>query len=632
MKKYLDEIREKVKEYLPPKVKVKSIEFEGPQLVIYVENPQELAEVDIVKKLAKDLRKRIIIRADPKSLKPPEEARQVIMQIVPEEAKISNIFFDEENGEVIIEAEKPGVVIGKQGSTFREIMRAVGWSPRVVRTPPIKSKIIENVRNYLLSVRDERGEILKKIGERIHRTPSIEEKWVRVTFLGGSREVGRSCYLLQTPESRILIDCGVNVSNLSSTPYLYVPEVQPLDAIDAVVITHAHLDHCGLVPLLYKFGYRGPIYMTPPTRDLMVLLQLDFLEVAGREGTNAPYSSNHIREALKHTITLDYGVVTDISPDVRLTFYNAGHILGSAIAHFHIGEGHYNIAFTGDFKFEKTRLFDRAATNFPRLEALVMEATYGGANDMQPSRKEAEEKLIEVINRTLDRGGKVLIPTFAVGRSQEVMIVLEEAMREKKIRETYVYLDGMIYEATAIHTAYPEYLNAQLRDLIFYHGINPFISENFVGVDSSSKREEVISDPSPSIIIATSGMLNGGPVMEYFRHLAENERNTIVFVGYQAEGTLGRKIQKGWKEVPFPVAGRREVVEVKMEVETVDGFSGHSDRKQLMNYLRYLNPKPDKVATVHGDEAKCIDLASSIYKTYRIETRAPMNLETIRFV
>ncbi|AIG97298.1 beta-CASP ribonuclease aCPSF1 [Archaeoglobus fulgidus] len=632
MTKYLDEIREKVKEYLPPKVRVKSIEFEGPQLVIYVENPQELAEVDIVKKLAKDLRKRIIIRADPKSLKPPEKARQIIMQIVPEDARISNIFFDEENGEVIIEAEKPGVVIGKQGSTFREIMRAVGWSPRVVRTPPIKSKIIDNIRNYLLSVREERSEILKRIGERIHRTSLIDEKWVRVTFLGGSREVGRSCYLLQTPESRILIDCGVNVSNLSSTPYLYVPEVQPLDALDAVVITHAHLDHCGLVPLLYKFGYRGPIYLTPPTRDLMVLLQLDFLEVAGREGTNPPYSSNLIREALKHTITLDYGVVTDISPDVRLTFYNAGHILGSAIAHFHIGEGHYNIAFTGDFKFEKTRLFDRAATNFPRLEALVMEATYGGANDFQPSRKEAEERLIEVINRTLDRGGKVLIPTFAVGRSQEVMIVLEEAMREKRLRETYVYLDGMIYEATAIHTAYPEYLNAQLRDLIFYHGINPFISENFVRVDSSSKREEVISDPSPSIIIATSGMLNGGPVMEYFRHLAEDERNTIVFVGYQAEGTLGRKIQKGWKEVPFPVDGRREVVEVKMEVETVDGFSGHSDRKQLMNYIRYLNSKPEKVATVHGDESKCIDLASSIYKTYRIETRAPMNLETIRFV
>jgi KH/beta-lactamase-domain protein len=632
--KKLKEIKEKVIKSLPPNIKVKDVEFEGPFLVIYVKNPQELAEVDIIKKLAKDLRKRIIIRPDPKSLKPPEEAKEIIKKIVPEDAQITNFYFDEENGEVIIEAEKPGVVIGKGGATFREIMKAVGWSPRVMRTPPIKSKTIENVRSYLMSVRDERKEILKRIGEKIHRTTIHEDRdrWVRVTFLGGSREVGRSCYLLQTPESKILIECGVNVSNIQQSPYLYIPEVQPLDSIDAVVITHAHLDHCGLVPILYKYGYKGPIYLTPPTRDLMVLLQLDFIEVAGREGTPIPYESQYIREALKHTITLDYGVVTDISPDVRLTFYNAGHILGSAIAHFHIGEGLYNIAFTGDFKFERTRLFDRAETNFPRLEALIMEATYGGSQDVQPTRKEAEEKLIAIVNETIKKGGKVLIPTFAVGRSQEVMVVLEEAIRNKKMEDIPVYLDGMIYEATAIHTAYPEYLNTSLRDLIFHHGINPFISENFVRVDSPSKRQEVIEDPSPSVILATSGMLNGGPVMEYFKALAPDEKNTIIFVGYQAEGTLGRRIQKGWREVPFPSNGRREVVKVNMRVETVDGFSGHSDRRQLMNYVRSLNPRPEKIITVHGDENKCIDLASSIYKTYRIETRAPMNLETIRFI
>ena len=634
MSSKLEELRKRVKSLIPKNVKVKNVDIEGPVVVIYVENPQEFAESgDIIKTLAKDLRKRITVRPDPKSLKPPEEAKEIIKKIVPPDANITNFFFDEENGEVIIEAEKPGIVIGKQGSTLREIMKAVGWSPKPVRTPPLKSKTIEDIRNYLLSVKEERRKILRRIGERIHRPCIHEDRWVRVTFLGGSREVGRSCYLLQTPNSKIMIDCGVNVSNVQASPYLYVPEVQPLHEIDAVVITHAHLDHCGLVPLLYRYGYDGPIYLTAPTRDLMVLLQKDFIEVSEREGNAVPYDSKFIREALKHTITLDYGVVTDISPEVRLTFYNAGHILGSAIAHFHIGEGLYNIAFTGDFKFERTRLFDRAATNFPRLEALVMEATYGGSEDFQPSRKEAEEQLIAVINETLKRGGKVLIPTFAVGRSQEVMIVLEEAIREKKIeREVTVYLDGMIHEATAIHTAYPEYLNSKLRDMIFHHGINPFISESFVNVDSSSKRDEVLNDPEPSVILATSGMLNGGPVMEYFRHLAEDERNTIVFVGYQAEGTLGRRIQKGWKEVPFSVNGRREVVKVNMRVETVDGFSGHSDRRQLMNYVKALSSKPEKVVTIHGEESKCVDLASSIYKAYRIETRAPYNLETIRFI
>ncbi len=627
----LKEIKEKVVRSLPKKVKVKDVEFEGPFLVVYVKNPQEITNADIVKKLAKDLRKRIIIRADPKSLKPKKEAEKIIREIVPEDAKITSIFFDDENCEVIIEAEKPGVVIGKGGATFRKILKETGWSPRVVRTPPLRSKTIESIRSYLLSVRDERKEILKRIGESINKPILHADKWVRVTFLGGAREVGRSCYLLQTPNSKILIECGINVSG-NQPPYLYVPEVQPLDSIDAVVITHAHLDHCGLVPILFKYGYKGPVYLTPPTRDLMVLLQLDFIEVASREGSTIPYESQWIRTALKHCITLDYGVVTDIAPDVRLTFYNAGHILGSAIAHFHIGEGLYNIAFTGDFKFERTRLFDKAETNFPRLEALIMEATYGGSQDFQPSRKEAEENLLRIVNETISKGGKVLIPAFAVGRSQEVMIVLEEAIREKKIEEVPVYIDGMIYEATAIHTAYPEYLNAHLRDLIFHQGINPFISESFVRVDSPSKRQEVIDSSEPCVIISTSGMLNGGPVMEYFRALAGDEKNTLIFVGYQAEGTLGRRIQKGWKEVPFTVDGRREVVKVNMRVETVDGFSGHSDRRQLMNYVKALSDRPEKVITVHGEESKCIDLASSIYKTYKMETRAPMNLETIRFV
>jgi KH/beta-lactamase-domain protein len=627
----LDEIKKKVRELVPSNIRIKDIEFEGPLLVVYIQNPQELAGIDIVKKLAKELRKRIVIRPDPKILKPKNEAKEIIMKIVPEEAKISSIEFDEENGEVIIEAEKPGVVIGRQGTTFREIMKETGWSPRVIRTPPIKSNVIESIRTYLTSVKEERQSELRKIGERIHRKILPDGNWVRVTFLGGCREVGRSCYLLQTRYSKVLIDCGVNVSNISETPYLYLPEVQPLDSLDAVVITHAHLDHCGLVPLLYKYNYRGPIYVTPPTRDLMVLLQLDFIEVAGRE-KEAIYSSAMVREALKHTITLNYGEVTDISPDLRLTFYNAGHILGSAIAHFHIGEGLYNIAFTGDFKFEKTRLFDKTVTNFPRLEALIMEATYGGVNDFQPSRTEAEQRLIEIINQTVEKGGKVLIPTFAVGRSQEVMVVLEEAIREKKLKEVPIYIDGMIYEATAIHTAYPEYLNSELRDMILYNGINPFISDSFVRVDSAEKRDSVINDPSPCVILSPSGMLNGGPVMEYFKHLAEDEKNTIVFVGYQAEGTLGRKVQKGWKEIPFPTNGRREVIDVKMRVETVDGFSGHSDRKQLLNYVKFLNPKPSKIVTVHGDEMKCVELASAIYKTYKIETRAPLNMETVRFL
>ncbi len=358
------------------------------------------------------------------------------------------------------------------------------------------------------------------------------------------------------------------------------------------------------------------------------MLQLDYLDVIHKEDRKVPYSSNEVKNYIKHSITLNYGSVTDIAPDVKLTFHNAGHILGSAIVHFHVGDGLYNIAFTGDFNYGKSRLFNPATSIFPRLEALFMESTYGGSNDMQPPRAEAEEKLYETISSVIMREGKVIIPAFAVGRSQEVMLALEEGMRREKIPRVKIYLDGMIREATAIHTTYPEYLNSDLRNQIFKEGMNPFLSEYFVAVDSPDLREKVING-GPCVVITTSGMMNGGPVMEYLSHLAADDRNALVFVGYQAEGTLGRRVQKGWREVPI---GRRDTIVINLEIITVDGFSGHSDRRQLMNFVGQVQPKPEKIFTIHGDENNTIDLASSLYKRYHIQTHSPMNLETYRMI
>ncbi len=275
-----------------------------------------------------------------------------------------------------------------------------------MRAPPIPSKTVSEIRNYLRKVQDERKEFLHKVGRRLMRQKVSDDSFLRVTALGGFREVGRSAALLMTRESKVLIDCGVAVSadDNGSTPYLNAPELQPLDSIDGVVVTHAHLDHCGLVPALFKYGYDGPVYCTAPTRDLMSLLQLDFIKVAVGEAKKPPYESSHMRETVMHCIPLKYGETTDISPDVRLTFQNAGHILGSAIAHFHVGDGLYNIAFTGDIKFEKSWLFNPAVNKFPRLETLVIESTYGGYHDMQPSRQEAANQLKEIVRATLGQG------------------------------------------------------------------------------------------------------------------------------------------------------------------------------------------------------------------------------------
>lgn len=629
----LEEIKETIIQRLPERVQVAKIEFEGPEVVIYTKNPEIITENgNLIRNLAKDIRKRIIIRSDRSVLMEPDAAIEAIHKIVPEEAKITNIAFDEVTCEVIIEARKPGLVIGKYGTTSREIVKTIGWAPQILRTPPIASDTIQRIRNTLRHNSKERKKILQDLGNRIHQDNKYDNDWARITSIGGFREVGRSCALLQTPNSRVLVDCGVNVAGIddkTSYPFLGVPEFV-LDDLDAVVITHAHLDHSGFVPYLYHYGYEGPIYCTTPTRDLMTLLQLDHLDIAHREGSPLPFNIKHVKKSIKHTITLDYGEVTDIAPDIRLTLHNAGHILGSAMAHMHIGDGQHNLVFTGDFKYERSRLLEPAVSRFPRIESLVMESTYGGREDVQPSRNSAAKEIMKTIFTTLKKGGKVLIPVFAVGRAQELMIVLEEYMREGLIDQVPIYIDGMIWEATAIHTARPEYLSKDLRDQIFHKGHNPFISEVFHKVSGMEERQEIV-DGKPAIILSTSGMLTGGNSVEYFKWLCEDERNSLVFVGYQSEGSLGRRIQKGWKEIPLKDSdGKTKVYNVKMHIKTIEGFSGHSDRRQLMEFVRRLNPKPEKILICHGDNYKTLDLASSIYRSYKIETKTPMNLETTR--
>lgn len=627
----IEDARSHIKKIVPEGVDVSGIEYEGPLVVVYTKDLDTFASNnDIVKQLAQGLRRRVAIRPDPSMLADPEEVERRIREIIPEEAEITDIYFDDDTGEVTIEAISPGIVIGKHGSVLNEIKMEVGWAPKVVRAPPLPSKTVSDIRNYLRQISDDRKVFLKKVGRKLARQRFEGENWVRMTALGGFREVGRSATLLSTRESKVLIDCGIDPGKDGGTPYFNAPEIQPLDNLDAVVITHAHMDHCALLPVLYKYGYDGPVYCTPPTRDLMSLMQLDGIKVSFGEGKKAPYESSHVREVVAHCIPLKYGETTDIAPDVRLTFQNAGHILGSAICHFHVGDGLHNVAFTGDMKFERTWLFNAAANRFPRLETLVIESTYGGHRDFQPSRADAVSNLNDICDRVLKRNGKILVPVFAVGRSQEVMLVLEELMRNGKLPTVPIYLDGMIWEATAIHTAYPEYLNSQLRTQIFQNGENPFLSPLFKRVETQEMRERICHDVEPCIVLSTSGMMNGGPVMEYLKAWGDEPNNCLVFVGYQAEGTLGSRILKGQTDLQIPERGKMINLKMRMDVEVAEGFSGHSDRKQLMSYIASLDPKPNRIIIGHGDEHKCSDLASSIYKKFNIETRAPMNLETIR--
>jgi len=626
-------IRDVILQNVPMEAEISRIEYEGPKVAIYAKKPEVLVDQGyIVTNIVGILRKRIVVRSDPSVRLSERETEQAIAKIVSPDAEITNTIFDPTVGEVIIEAKKPGLVIGKEGTSIQEIIKATKWRPRVLRSPPIPSKIIAHIRHYLYSESQERGRILRTVGERIFRPQIFKADDVMLTALGGFQEVGRSALFIQTKESRILLDCGINPGSndpLRAYPRLSI-ESFDLERLDAVVISHAHLDHCGFLPFLYKYGYDGPVYCSQPTACLMTLLQLDYLDVMRKEGKALPYDQKDIRATTLHTLPLTDETVTDIAPDARLTLHNAGHILGSSMVHLHFGEGLHNVVYTGDFKYGPTMLLEPAVTTFPRVETLIIESTYGAPDDIMPARRDSEQRLISIANATLEHGGKVLIPVPAVGRAQEILIVLDSYMKKGLLREAPIYIEGMVNEATAIHTAYPEYLARPIRDLILHQGINPFQSDYFVNVLDSSIRGEIM-DGGPSIIVATSGMLEGGPAVEYFKVLSSDAKNTLIFVSYQIEGTLGRRIQKDLRETPlFTNDGKLEVVKIGLNVETVQGFSGHSDRNQIVSYVKRISSKPEKVIVDHGEKSKCLSMMKFFGRTFGVDAYAPAILETLR--
>ncbi|MFA5173629.1 MAG: beta-CASP ribonuclease aCPSF1 [Candidatus Pacearchaeota archaeon] len=614
-----------------PKV-ISNASFEGANIVVYTEDLDFFRDNGgIIKELVNKFKKRIELRAETTVLKTQEETEKIIRAEIPSEADLTDILFDTQRSIVVIEAKRPGLVIGRNGLILKEIRDKSLWTPQVQRSPAIKSKITESIRAVLYANNNSRKKFLNSVGKKIYKewNPEKIEGWIRITMLGGGRQVGRSCLLLQTQNTKVLLDCGIDVAGRGKEkfPYLDVSEFK-INELDAIILSHAHLDHSGLVPYLFKMGYTGPVYMTAPTRDIAALLALDFIGVAYKQASAPLFSSTDIKEMVKHTICLDYNEVSDIAPDMRITFYNSGHALGSAMVHINIGNGAHNLLYTGDMKFQRTKLLERAIANFPRLETMIIESTYGSKNDVLPPRKDSEDELINNIKETIDKGGKVLIPELGLGRAQETMLVLEEAMRQNRLPKVPIYIDGMIWDINGIHTAYPDFLNANVRTEIFQDN-NPFVSDTFQRVGSPSERKQVI-EGGPCVVLATSGMLVGGASVEYFRHFATNPNNRMCFVCYQGVGSLGRQVQDGAKQVQMNIDGKEELVEVNMQITTIAGLTAHAGRNELLEFANRTQPRANRIIINHGEQSKCMDLASSIYKLHHIETNVPRNLETLR--
>ncbi len=615
-----------IKEELGDSAKITDYLFEGSEIILFTKSKRFFKTNEKkIKEIVKKIKKRIEVRADPSLHLPEEQTEKFIREVVPKEAEITEIYFEPELSRVYIHAKKPGLVIGKNGDTLKTIKHSTFWNPVIRRSGVIESDIVKAIRRHLHKELNYRKKFLNKVGKRIY-SDGKPTRWIRVTALGAFREVGRSAILVQTPQSRVLLDAGVSPSGIGpkAFPYLDSPDFN-LSQLDAIVISHAHLDHCGFLPAIYELGYDGPVYCTEPTRDLMALLQMDYIEVAQKEYGKAPYTSKGIELALKHCITLEYDEVTDITPDVRLTLENAGHLLGSASVHMNIGDGMYNLLYTADIKFRETKLLDPAFTAYQRVEGLIIESTYGLPDDIQEGREKAEERLVQIVRDALEKKGHVLIPSFAVGRAQDIIAILADAGIEVPI-----YLDGMIWDSTGIFSTYIEYMSKRMQDHILHHGNNPFKYEWLKPVGSQKERQEILDDSDPYVVIATSGMLNGGPAIEYLKRFSEDPNSALVFVGYQAEGTLGRKIQKGFKEIPIHGhEGRTETLKIGLNVHTIDGLSGHADRNELFEYISKI-PKPRRILPNHGEKSKVLKFSSDIHKTFRVETTALRNLESAR--
>jgi KH/beta-lactamase-domain protein len=616
-----------------PDGKVDEIAFEGANIILYSTDKDFcFGNDDLIKDIVNKIKKRVELRPDPSLTISQDEARRTIKEIVPGKANLDKITFDEERSIVVLEAENTQMLTGRDTDVVDTIKRETYWIPEIKRTPIIRSPIIENIRGVLYQNSKERRDFLNETGKRVYngwQRNQKKDEWVRVSFLGGSRQVGRSCLLLQTPESNVVLDCGIDVAgdDESAYPYLQAPEFDIRD-IDAVIVTHCHVDHTGLVPYLYKFGYDGPVYCTAPTRDIMALLQLDTIKIHQNEGRKELYSQEHVKKMVEHTIPLDYRQVTDLTPDVRLTLYNAGHTIGSAMAHLNIGNGLHNLLYTGDIKYKDTRLLSKAHTRFRRVETMIMESTYGG-KDNKTNDEDQDEKLSAIVKDTIKRNGKVLMPVLGSGRGQEIIMMIVNLMREGEIPEVPIYVDGMVWDITAIHTAYPEFLNRNVRHDIFNEGNNPFTHDSITKVGSHREREKIIEEAEPCIVLATSGMLVGGPSVEYLKGFAEDQRSSLIFSCYQGDGSLGRRIQSGQRRLTFREGSKEENLNLKMNVSKIQ-VSGHADRDELMHFVKRLKPQPNRILINHGDKDRSIDLRTSLHKRFHMRTEVPRNLDSLR--
>lgn len=452
---------------------------------------------------------------------------------------------------------------------------------------------------------------------------------MKVKFCGAATSVTGSCVLVTTDRHQILLDCGQfqgssDMDRQNFEPFPFVPS-----EIECVVLSHAHIDHCGRLPLLCKRGFTGRIYCTDATADLLEVMLLDSAHIheqdakwksrkaerAGRKPVAPLYTTDDALVALKQVVPVLYDQLIDINDQMKIVFNDAGHILGSAITELWTKEGEKTskLIFTGDIGAQNRPIL-RDPVFFKKADYIIMESTYG--NRVHEENAMSIRRLLDIIIETTQRGGNVVIPSFAVGRTQELIYELNkiydgDTPERELLKDIHVYVDSpMAIAATEVFKKNAQAFDAQTREYLL-RGDHPLDFANLHFTLTTDESRLINIDTAPKVIISASGMCEAGRIRHHLKHNLWNPKASIVFVGYQAEGTLGRSLLDGIQQVTL----FGETVSVRAQIYNLEGFSGHADKHALLSWLAHFQKKPHDIFLVHGEHDAKIDFASYVKET-----------------
>lgn len=457
---------------------------------------------------------------------------------------------------------------------------------------------------------------------------------MNIQFCGAATGVTGSCHWLTTEDHQFLLDCGQFQGGKEQEKQNYLPFPFPVDQIEFVVLSHAHIDHCGRLPLLAKRGFRGKIYCTDATADLLEVMLKDSAYIhekeaewqnrknlrAGVDPVEPLYTIKDAEEALKLVSPVLYDQLIQINGHIKIVFNDAGHILGSAITELWIEEAGKSskIVYSGDLGVMHRPIL-RDPTFIKSADYLILESTYG--NRLHPANATSIEQLLEIVVKTTRRGGTVVIPAFAVGRTQELLFEFnkyyEEGTKYKAdLEKLMIYVDSpMATTATEVFKRNAQVFDEETKDYIL-RGDMPLDFKNLVFTRTSEESKALNFDRTPKVVISASGMCDAGRIRHHLKHNLWDAKSSIVFVGYQAEGTLGRIILDGIKEVKL----FGETIQVNAEIHNLEGFSGHADQAGLLEWLGGFKAKPKEIFLVHGEEEAKVEFAQKIKETYGYDT------------